>query len=357
MRSFLGAMGLLFAWLSASDALACGAALRPYYTIRSIAPTDGSVDVPRDAAIVIVLDTWDTGQDEQGGIASVSVTRISSGEVMAGSFQGWGRAEDDKYVWRPDAPLAPQEQYRVDVVSMQPARAEITGPSTMSATFTTSDDLAPPVVLEGELHATLHVGTTSTCSSRNSCGGCIPSSEVEVPALYADVELPRVTGGLGDHGYGAWLLLTDSPRAVAPGDPHGEVLGQVDLFEPALPERATIRIPGQSGAFVPCLSFTVFDAALHYGTGSLCLDEVDVEALLGSDSDNTAPDSEDAAAARMDAGSQSAPSNAVPPDASHADAGQESGCRVASGPASAGSSTLLLVLVALLGTRFRRFAG
>jgi MYXO-CTERM domain-containing protein len=99
---------------------------------------------------------------------------------------------------------------------------------------------------------------------------------------------------------------------------------------------------------------TAFDSALHYDSASLCLDEVDVEALLGTDND-AAPDSQDAGPANADAGSQSAPSNAPSPDASQAVAGQDSGCRVASGPTSEGYSTLLLALVALLGIRVRRF--
>ena len=281
-------------WFAALRALACGSSLQPYLSIHSIMPADGGTGFPRDGAILIELDAWDTPQSEYSTV-EVTVARVDDGAIAAGEVRGWGLGEEHNYLWRPSEPLEANAEYRVDVsVTNEPA-ADIAAPLTSSTTFTTSDALSPALRLEGELAVALRVGTVQDCSERNDCGGCVDAKR-DVPALLADVDLPAVTGGFDAYGYEALLFLDDDgPHIIEPGKPFGFAVSAQTMFDATVPKRISVQVPALGEPYVPCFAFAAQDS-IHglQNAAPLCLDELDVESMLQASDGGTAGPSTDA---------------------------------------------------------------
>ena len=202
-------MGCLFLpWLRPELASACGSQPVQYLTIREVTPADAAAGFLRDGVILIALEP--TVGPSQASTAEVVVLRTDGDEVVEGALRGWGVGDQYQMIWQPLIPFAADTEYRVQV-SISPALTEVDGLLESSTTFTTSSALAPALTLEGEPSVTLRDGTAPDCTNRNNCGGCIPADH-ELPALYADVDLPVVAGGFADNGYELTLLVDeDSP--------------------------------------------------------------------------------------------------------------------------------------------------
>lgn len=272
-------------------AAACGPTPPPYLTIGEITPGDGG-ELARDGAIRIQLVAW-PGEGAGSEGLQVTVSRVSDGSQVPGQIDNWYADEQTVLVWAPEEPLAAQTQYRVEVVSAAEADPDIDGPIQASTTFTTTDTLVRPVVLEGALQVSLRSETLVEvqCENRNSCGGCIPGSErmIERAALFADVTVPRVTGGFDDYGYRAWLTLSDQAARVfdGPGEgiaPRGEETVNLPQFlrlagDADDVEIVSVELPREDEPYAACFGFNAWDAAGHaHSAEPICVLAKELEA-------------------------------------------------------------------------------
>jgi hypothetical protein len=312
-------------WLTSAAALACGSALPSYYTIAAIEPADGATGFPLDGAVrVELVDTWvyDGGGTYQTNVR-ITVTRVDTGEAVAGTMSGFGAGYNP--MWVPDEPLAANTQYRIDVITADEPRTDIEGPITGSSTFTTGDELSAPIAFDGELRVVaLRVGAAQECTNWNDCGGCVPNSDREIPVVYVDVDLPKVSGGFDAYGYGAWVSQLDGDEPVRGGYPRLDSLEAPpwQQFPSEVPSRWTSLLAQVGHPYVPCFELRVLDSLKHELKTSGCFDhEVDLEALLHPDAGSGAASEHDASSdpTDFDAGSESA--TTVPRTRARADAG------------------------------------
>jgi hypothetical protein len=207
--------------------------------------------------------------------------------------------------------LAANTQYRIDVVTADELRADIDGAITGSSTFTTGDQPSAPLVLEGELRVVaVRAGTAQECTNWNDCGGCLSSEDREIPVVYVDVELPKVSGGFDEYGYGAWVSPLDRNGLIGGHYPRIDSAEGADWqqFPSEVPSQWTGLLSPLGHPYVPCFELRVLDSLKHELKTSGCLDhEVDVEALLHPDagpSDRPGERDRSSAPADVDAGSE-----------------------------------------------------
>jgi MYXO-CTERM domain-containing protein len=268
--------------MDAARALACGIPEEPYRTVDSVEPSDGSNGFPRDGAVRIQLKPWP--QHTQNGMLSVQVSRVGDAEAVAGKLEQW---LPDQYTWAPDEPFAANTQYRVEVTTTTEPFADVDAPTMSSTTFTTSDERVPDLRLATELHVSVHRGTAPKLDYSGVSDCAEPAPVIgERPALIAEVELPRVSGGFDAYGYKAWLALNNDaattfrgPGAdgrMAPG------AGMVVLgrsVDPKVDRVVSFEVPLEDVSYAACFAFNAWDAAGHWGADSFCVpaDELDPE--------------------------------------------------------------------------------
>lgn len=327
---------LLVAALTASHAQRAHACSinPPYLTIEALAPANGTVGFPRDGAITLRLKEW--ASDGRGmSVLEVRVVTQTSGAAVSGDLDRTFRFEGDWITWRPRTPLQANTQYRVDVmITSTTLPTSVTGPASATAIFTTSDQLSPPLQLDGSLRAQVRPGT----APRLKCGPCGNCTKIgERPALLADVAAPRIEGGYDAHGYAAWLSITDRTGPVFDGagdgrleGEHSVVLSQFLNIQPRAIHALTLEIPRPDPITDICLGWNVWDAAGHAKSAqALCLSAEQLEAAFAQ-LDMSAAGAPAPVPPAADAGLAVSP----PPDPVQPDAGPD----VGPGPSAAAAT-------------------
>lgn len=263
---------------------ACAAVPNPYYTIESITPSDGTSDIPRDTVIALQLKIW-AGDAVGMSTVDVRVTAVASGEAISGALDAENSLADTRY-WKPSTLLQPNTQYRVEVTieSTNPP-ANVQGANKRTASFTTAANASAPLKLDGSLHATLRSGTLPVLD----CGICGPCQQTgERRAVVADVEAPRVSGGLESLGYQAWLTLTDRAAPTFDGAGEGQLDGEHSLSlsqfvhpQPGAANELMFEIPREDPNTDVCFGWNAWDAAGQWQSAApLCIKATDVDAAF-----------------------------------------------------------------------------
>jgi MYXO-CTERM domain-containing protein len=327
MRSLLLFGSLAVVWLSAESARACGAQPEPNLTIESVAPADGARGFPRNGAIQIQLKLSPVDlnvEEPDHSVLTIRVSRVADGVESPGTLdtflKSWGIV-----TWSPNEALLANEQYRIEVSTTPQPRADIEGATSSITTFTTSDAFSPELVLEGALRASFRVGVAPL----HECGPCGTCTEVgKRPALFADVEMPTVSGGFDAYGYSAWLTLNDAAARMFDGPGEGKPRRAsmvVDLMtqltpQPGTSNKATIEVPVEDSPYDACFGFNVWDPIGHSQSAqSICVRAAQLDSALD----------------RRDAGTETAKDDPTSSDAGKlaADAGTPESDRPASDPA------------------------
>ena len=276
---------LSIALFTAAPAFACSISAPPYLTLEDVTPMDGSSGFTRNGAIRVRVKVWPADGHNPPPVLGVRVERADNGAVVDGVLD-----TEDAFarvvIWTPRAALEPNQSYRVQVTTGVAARGDIEGPVQLDSTFTTSAELAPPLSLKGELHATLREGTVPILE----CGPCSAATCHEVgrlPALFADVELPPASGGFDDYGYRAWLTLSDDTAQVFDGPGEGLRADHVvsrDSYLTLTPGTSlvqSIELPQEDKPYAACFGFNVWDPiGQSVSAAPLCISRADLAAAF-----------------------------------------------------------------------------
>lgn len=274
-------------------AQACGASPSPYWTLAGSVPEDKAVGVPRDLGIVLITRAW---INEPGGPGfpydshSVRLYEAATDtEVPIHADISW-MSDRPTNAWRPDAPLAPDTEYRVEAMlaDQGPLPAEVSGPTELTFTFTTGADLAPAIEVAGELAMELEAYDEEQLDC-GPCGNgtCVPAGTVR--RVRARVTIPALSGGFGDDGYRGWLAVRpDVPATFAgPGEPSdGSGLGSTSYVSivPGAPTVVYVPLSELDRTYRPCFSLGAWDPGGHMSpVAPVCFDAVRPADLLASD--------------------------------------------------------------------------
>lgn len=271
---------------------ACGANPSPEWTLGSTSPVDGAQGVPVNSGVRIVGLPWGEGNALSYYLDVLTVTAAGGGEPVAGTFLSWYGTEPVA-VWAPSEPLAAQTQYDVYArVGMQQPASATAGSYETRFSFTTGDRRFPDLVMDGSLTVTTEwaerVEDVYPEECLTMCGPmCDPTGTQLVPGIRAIVTLPALHGGDAGQGYFGWLHYTmNEPATFAgPGEGRAPQLSLVNLFEevtpiPNQPLSVEQWLIGEGEPYAPCFAFNVWDTGGQSVTSSVCLDVLDLEALV-----------------------------------------------------------------------------
>lgn len=285
MRSSSLVAVLVWILADVSRALACGP-VEYSYTIEDISPADGTTGFARDGAVLLTVRQHIVSDIRDRGTVIVRVAKLSNSTDTEVAGQLDTLEHDTRMTWRPTTPLDADTTYQL-TVSVQGSDGEpLDGPQV--STFTTSDVLSSELTLEGELRAALRAGEADVCAPCASNCGCDCEVVGRRPALYADVQLPRVRGGFDAYDYRAWLILTDQqPRTF---DGPGEGTRRADSHVVNLMRylhvdedtaQVTMEIPDESEPYPACFAFNAWDPAGHWRSAApLCVPADEIEAAF-----------------------------------------------------------------------------
>jgi hypothetical protein len=282
-------LGLLVVCFRTGTVHACEPLTGFYATIADVSPSDGSDGFARNGAIRIAIKIWpETGQ-QVGVDASVVVTALPSNAVISGVLDA-SQLASGVMSWSPEQPLLANSQYQVVVQTTHTSRANIAGRTTISSTFTTSADLAPNLTLAGALRVTLRVGTAQIPARCDPCGINCTAAASERTALYADVEIPKVSGGDAADGYRAWLTLNDgvTPQFAGPGKGKAVGWNTVNVLTYVEPsgddmQTVTVELPRESAPYEACFGFNAWDLARQSQSADpICVSKEEVAAAFAS---------------------------------------------------------------------------
>lgn len=275
-------------------ARACGASPTPYFTLAGSVPEDGAVGVPRDLGIVLIADAWWDVPDVPAifpGFPPTSIhlfdaatdTEIPVHEVpwMSGPPTA---------AWHPDAPLAPRTAYRVEAVLADQGwmPPEASGPTRLTFTFTTGDDLAPALEATGELAMELETYDRQLFANCGPCGdGCVPAGTVR--DVRARITIPALGGGFDQDGYRAWAAVREDVPATfdTPGEPNDGAGVVPTVYAPLVAGTPTVvygAIPDLDRSYRACVSLGAWDPAGHMASvAPVCLDAKRPSDLLAAE--------------------------------------------------------------------------
>lgn len=246
-----------------APALACGAQDEPYYEPSEQGPNGGSV--PLNAPLVIVL------SESTGGPAEPHLNPIMSlrvhGTDEAVQLKATGSAP--RLAWVPEQPLAPVTTYEAHFSTGYEGAPKSTW------LFTTGEESAAPLSLEGPLVATLEQGREPAivcppgncgCSQGDCMAACRNGSPE--PVTQVRVKLPRVSGGFAPRVGTLWL--TDErpydftePTHGAPSANGGHVVSLADVVTFDHDGRPTkdvvMTLPEEAEPYRPCFALRVTD--------------------------------------------------------------------------------------------------
>lgn len=251
-------------------------------------PKDGAELVPLNTGILLY-----GGESEQrgagGGFALHSFSMVArdgeavSGKVIEGGFGG-------AIAWAPDAPLLPTTTY--DVLVQTGASGDTSYVEGLGLlwdytfSFTTGTDLLPALSFAGPLTAEIVVGEKDSYPAEcyGGCGGSVQpcTSNGKVATVEAVVHIPAIAGGSFGAGYRGVIDYTaDVPSGLGmdAGRPPEDPLLSVAYFDAPAEQTVSVAVPRLTSG-TPCYQVVVWDPAGQSATTSVCLPEVDVDALL-----------------------------------------------------------------------------
>ncbi|KFA93842.1 hypothetical protein [Archangium violaceum] len=280
---FLQAALVLTVSLHASPAEACSppASPRRYYTLTGSFPADGASNVALDTVVLIDSRAWQIpGSFEDVYVSvhdllSVTVTDSVTGELVPGRRPP-GEA------WRPDAPLLPNRRYTYVATLQQsgPRPEEAQGSTELRGSFSTGEQLSPPLELLGGLDVALESFETDKldCSS----GGCTCDKVGREMSTRARIRVPGVQGGSAIGSYRFELWVTDNtPYRFGGTNQHLEhqvLWGVWGVNTSGEPADTSFEMPrnhhNANASYTPCFSWRVMDPAGNVREGApVCLKE------------------------------------------------------------------------------------
>jgi hypothetical protein len=200
------------------------------------------------------------------------------GQHVPGHVEPWFDPQVPTVAWQPLAPLPANSGFTMMALLIQPGVAppSAAAGTSLQVTFRSSDQLAPPLRLHGELVATLETYDLPLAHC-NDCGtGCQPYATVR--ALRARISVPAVEGGVPTDHYAGQLL-------VAPNQPVDLATRGWGTDVERLPPGTAIEVlrplPSGDAPYAPCFSLRVGDPAGHTTNATpLCLPTLDVNATI-----------------------------------------------------------------------------
>ena len=284
-----------------NSALACGASEAPTYTIAEIWPSDGATDIARDSGLLVTLATPSTYLP--GGLpVSVRIIDVETGAEASGQVTDW-TSSPPIAVWYPSLPLEAGHNYRIEASVV----SEGSETEAVLSTFTAGDTLLEPLEFVGDLQVTLEGYDAEEQECMYLCGSADCKTIGERPALRANIQLPAVTGGqqFGGHYIGVVTFADNTPLTLTgpsspsvkgeapPVDEHNVFLTQYVRPKPGKRVVIEQEIFEDEGAYAPCFTFEVSDAAGHRLQTSKCLARMtnsEIQALAGSPDTRAAAD-------------------------------------------------------------------
>ncbi|MFE8598710.1 hypothetical protein [Archangium violaceum] len=275
--------------LHASPAEACSppASPRYYYTLTQSFPADGASNVPLDTVVLIQWYAWQipgTLEDvhvDVHNLLSVTVTDSDTGELAPGQVhRSWlGRPTGE--TWRPDAPLLPNRRYTFVATLKQqsgPRPEAAQGPTELRGSFSTGEQLSPPLELLGGLDVALESFETDKLNC--TPGMCTCDKAGREMSTRARVRVPSVQGGSAIGAYWFELRVTDNtPYRFGETNQHLEhkvlwgIWGVDSSGEPTDTAFEMPRDEAKAG-YTPCFSWRVHDPAGNVREGApVCLKE------------------------------------------------------------------------------------
>lgn len=274
----------------AGPALACGVSPNDY-SFESISPSDGTREFPRNGAILARFELDPKGEISGSARPALRVVRVDTGEVAAGTL-ATERVSAGVHTWAPDAPLAPNVEYRIEVTAIQPGSSDAKLLS--STVFKTSHEITGELRLEGRLRVAVRLGTAPQCRGTTSCGTCVEIGER--PGLFAEVELPQVSGGFDAHGYAGSLTLNGDAVFVTkePERPESRITVQSASLQPNMANTLSWELRRSQRPYQACFGFNVSDPSGHSASAEeFCISESEVQAAFAElDASNAQPASD-----------------------------------------------------------------
>ncbi|OJT24331.1 hypothetical protein BO221_14255 [Archangium sp. Cb G35] len=286
---FLQAALVLTVSLHASPAEACSppASPRYFYTLTRSFPEDGASNVPLDTVVLIQPRAWQipgTLADVHvrfHDVLSVTVTDSDTGELIPGKVDSWWAGSSGE-AWRPDAPLLPNRRYTFVATVQQsgPRPEEAQGPTELRGSFSTGDQLSPPLELLGGLDVALESIETDKldCTS----GACTCAKVGREMSTHAQVRVPGVQGGSAFGSYRFELWVTDNTPYRFDGMnqhlEHKVLWGVWGVNTSGEPTDTLFEMPRNhydaNASYTPCFTWRVLDPAGNVREGApVCLKE------------------------------------------------------------------------------------
>ena len=196
------------------------------------------------------------------------MTDLDSGDTVPGQLHSWWRTPS-KVVWRPAASLRSRTGATPSSRILQqgnPRPESAQGPTELRGSFSTGEQLSPPLEFLGELEVALEPYERDRLQCHSARCGCDKVGR-EV-ATRARVRIPGVQGGSPNGSYEFEFRVTD------PGHKVQSSWGADTSGEPA---ETVSPMPTHDASYKPCFAWRVTDPAGHTREGApVCLkDEVD----------------------------------------------------------------------------------
>ncbi|MBN1608742.1 MAG: hypothetical protein JW940_19095 [Polyangiaceae bacterium] len=296
--SVIGSL-LVLTLLAASEARA----LAPppvYFTFGETYPEPGATDVPLDTAILLYTRVWPEDMSCCAEpMASLSFVDSGGTDLTVSYVDMRSNAFINFYSIAPlepgathsvAVPLEPNTTYTVtaELEELYPRPDDATGETSIEFSFTTGDELLPPIEFAGPLTASISEGErpVTQCSDAGTC------EQVGTEAvLIAKVQLPAVSGGFDRAAVDGIVIMTDAtpPEFKTFGGLDGTATYNVMAassvsYQPSDPPEIELVMPAYSEPYVPCFGLNLWDAAGHRVVAEpVCLDAIDTTALVDAD--------------------------------------------------------------------------
>jgi hypothetical protein len=266
-----------------------------YFTFGETYPEPGATDVPLDAAVLLYTRVWPEDMsccaeptasfslvDSGGTELTVSYVDMRSNAFI--NFYPIGATGSVA------VPLEPNTTYTVtaELEEAYPRPDDATGETSIEFSFTTGDELLPPIAFAGPLTASISEGErpVTQCSDAGTC------EQVGTEAvLIAQVQLPAVSGGFDRAAVDGVVIMRDAkpPEFKTYGGLDGtatyNVMAAASVsYQPSDPPEIELVMPPYSEPYVPCFGLNLWDAAGHRVVAEpVCLDAIDTTAVVDAD--------------------------------------------------------------------------
>lgn len=238
-----------------------------------------------DGAVLLGSRAWFTeGEFAESfqEVLTVTVSDAETGVTVPGTLTAWWGATPG-VAWKPEASLLPDRRYTLVAMLGQsaPRPGDAEGSTELRRTFTTSDQVAPPLELLGMAKVELEEFETDELDCSQADGMCACEKVGRETSTSAHIQLPGIRGGAIEGLYRVELWVTDgTPYRFGAPDQHleHEVLsGSWGRDSSGLPFETFFEMPRNDAPYVPCFAYRVVDVAgnVREGTPVCMREEID----------------------------------------------------------------------------------